>query len=803
MKVYKNSDNNVIDYPLGGIGAGMLCMTGWGSLESVSLRHSLNKWFHPVLFSTITLLGEENTTRVLEAKVPKVHFYTNVPTANRAFQNGTRGKTYGLPRFQNGSFSAQFPFAKLELTDDTLPIEVVVTGWSPFIPGNADDSSYPFAAMEYTFKNCSDKELDAIYSFNAMNFVERGTQPVQVEDGFAFVCADEKSKDYWSFSAAIDDGYVDDSWYRSNSWFDELTMQWNQICRGLTERHGYEDPEKGGSPGASVATKIHLLPGQSKTVKLRLCWYTPDSRLRIGQDDDGKTQEERALLPTYRPWYINKASSIQEMAKIWKDKYAQLRVETAAFTDSFWSMDLPEEILDAVSANLCILKSPTVLRQDDGRLWCWEGCNDDEGCCHGSCTHVWNYAQAICHLFPELERSLRQTEFWECQEDETGHQEFRAYLPVRPVVHNFWAATDGQLGGIIKIYRDWRICGDDQWLAQMWPRVRQSMEYCITEWDPERQGVLTRPHHNTYDIEFYGPDSLCMSFYISALLAAQKIAEVLGEESDYGELYQKARNYFETELFNGEYFYQKVGKYDAQPLKYHSICWTEPHMLPNEYKALTEKQGPPYQYGTGCLSDGVLGIWMGQLAGLDNIVDWEKVSVALQSIYTYNYRDNFRQHANPQRAGYASADESGLLLCSWPKGGKPDLPFVYSDEVWTGIEYQVASHLMMHGQTEKALHLVRSARSRYDGQYRNPFSEYECGEWYARALASYALLEGYTGVRYDAVTKTLYASRKNTKQFKTFLANGGVYGIVTLDGDTLQFKPVRGELEIQNYVIEN
>ena len=128
-----------------------------------------------------------------------------------------------------------------------------------------------------------------------------------------------------------------------------------------------------------------------------------------------------------------------------------------------------------MAANLTILKSPTVLRQTDGRLWCFEGCSDNRGCCHGSCTHVWNYAQAIPHLFPDLERSLRQTEFNESQDDR-GHQTFRSGLPIRPVAHTFHAASDGQLGGIMKVYRDWRICGDTAWLKSLWPRVRQSLE---------------------------------------------------------------------------------------------------------------------------------------------------------------------------------------------------------------------------------------------------------------------------------------------------------------------------------------
>ena len=156
------------------------------------------------------------------------------------------------------------------------------------------------------------------------------------------------------------------------------------------------------------------------------------------------------------------------------------------------------------------------MRQYDGRLWSFEGCGDGWGCCHGSCTHVWNYAQAIPHLFPALERSLRHTEFCENQNTE-GHQNFRATLPIHPVSHEFHSAADGQLGGIMKVYRDWRISGDNEWMKKMYPMVKVSMDYCISTWDPRHKGVIEEPHHNTYDIEFWGPDGMHVSFYLGAL----------------------------------------------------------------------------------------------------------------------------------------------------------------------------------------------------------------------------------------------------------------------------------------------
>ena len=99
--------------------------------------------------------------------------------------------------------------------------------------------------------------------------------------------------------------------------------------------------------------------------------------------------------------------------------------------------------------------------------------------------------------------------------------------------------------------------------------------------------------------------------------------------------------------------------------------------------------------------------------------------------------------------------EGGLILCTWPNqaephGRKPTLPFIYSDEVWTGIEYQVASHLIAEGMVDEGVRIVKTARARYDGRVRNPFNEYECGHWYARAMSSYALLNSLSGARYEA-----------------------------------------------------
>ena len=195
-----------------------------------------------------------------------------------------------------------------------------------------------------------------------------------------------------------------------------------------------------------------------------------------------------------------------------------------------------------------------------------------------------------------------------------------------------------------------------------------------------------------------------------------------------------------------------------------------------EAAALLEKEGPKYQYGRGCLADGVLGSWMALVCGVGQVLDRRKVASHLKAVHKYNLKHDLSGHANPQRPSYACGAEGGLLLCTWPKGGELSLPFVYSNEVWTGIEYQVASHLMLMGLVDEGLEIVRACRDRYDGRVRNPFDEYECGHWYARAMSSYAMLQGLSGARYDAVEKVLYLEPNVPGDFRAFLSTATGYG---------------------------
>jgi len=797
---YTGSQLNRVAFPLGGIGAGMVCIEGTGAFSHMSVRNKIDFFNTPCMFSAICVQGkDDHVARILEGPIPDWKYFGAPGTGN-----GAAGTSYGLPRFDDASFLARFPFASIELRDKAIPLETAITAWSPFTPGDADSSSLPVAGIEYQFRNPTDKPIDAVFSFNTKNFMalgKGGNTILPIRGGFILSQEEHKEapQDKGAFAAFVleEEAVVDHCWFKGG-WWDGLTLAWRNVQEGILRDN---PPVAGECPGASLFVPITVGPNEARTVRLLFAWYVPSTDIRIGKD--GEACNGGACCPsmTHVPWYAGWFRDIEDMARFWRKNYDSLRERSAAFRDAFYDTTLPPEAVEAVAANLTILKSPTVQRQTDGRMWCFEGCCDNAGCCHGSCTHVWNYAQAIAHLFPELERSLRQTEFNESQ-DAKGHQQFRSNLPIRPVAHDFHAAADGQLGGIMKVYREWHICGDEKWLREFWPKVRKSLDYCIQTWDPRERGTVEEPHHNTYDIEYWGPDGHCTSFYLGALAAAIRMGKALGDDvTRYAQLLEKGRAFIETELYNGEYFYQKIETEGLQA-KFHPIDASSNGKGYADIVKLLNEQGPKYQYGTGCLSDGVLGFWLARSCGIDEpVADPAKVRSHLKAVYTYNLKRDLSAHANPQRPSYAMGDEGGLLLCTWPRGGALAIPFVYSDEVWTGIEYQVASHLILEGMTQEGLDIVRRCRDRYDGVRRNPFNEYECGHWYARALSSYGLLQALSGARYDAVDKTLHIDSRVGDDFRSLLCTAGGYGTVGLREGHPFLEVKSGKIDVEHVFV--
>ncbi len=762
-------------FPLGGIGTGNVSLGARGDLRDWEIFNTPAKGnLLPNTFFALYVKpeGEASITRVLEGPLTPPH------TLSHGYHPIT---TAGLPRLAKSTFTGEYPFAKVQFEDDSLPLKISLEAYTPLIPLNPEDSGIPCAILTYTLRNTSSKPVALTLAGSMMNpvgglrrnvydFVDankkgksinefRGTESFRGlylhADG-----VDESDLDYGSMSLTTDhvNLTVKPAW-RRGAWFDFLREFWDDFSEdGLLKNLNYTDLPKDGRPDtASLGLVDNLQAGESKQYRFVLSWYFPN-RMASWQRESNKT---------IRNHYATRFTDAWAVADYVFKNAQSLESQTRTFHKALFDSSLPSYVLDALSSNIVPLRSHTCFWTEDGRFYGWEGCFDDFGCCAGTCTHVWSYAYTLAYLFPSLERSMRDTEFLIETEDD-GYMTFRTFKtfgekfewPSEWGMQKPEAASDGQMGCILRVYREWQLCGDKVWLKKLWDATKRAMFFAVSHWDNNEDGVLEGKQHNTYDIDFYGPNPLSSIYYLAALRATEELAKVMNDAESAQrcrELFEKGRNNVDALLWNGEYYIQKLEDVDQYP----------------------------YQHGLGCLSDQLLGQLHATALGLGDLLPAEHVKQAVKSIYKYNYLSDFRNHVNAQRT-YVLNDEAGLVLCSWPQGGQPKFPFVYSDEVWTGIEYQVAAHLIYEGWTDEGLKIVKTVQDRHDGIRRNPWNEVECGNHYSRSMASWAVLLALSGFHCDLGKNEMsFAPRLESAQarFTTFWSTAKGWGTYTQEKD--------------------
>ena len=773
-RVYRGRQLDQIAFPLGGIGTGSISLGGWGQLRDFEIFNRPAKGL-VFDFTFFTLharkAGADPVTRVVQG-----------PVGGDNFTEGgfgiSRATGAGLPHFRSVEFIGAFPFARLNFDDPRMPLKVSLEAFNPFIPLNPDDSGLPAAIFHFHLTNTTDRPVVVNLAANLQN---RAGHPEtcgglieyfegRFVSGLRMSTTRHKpdSPRYGTLCLATPhrDLNVQTHWYRG-AWFDNLQRFWDQISAGSLEENRAPAAIDKGMDIGSIGLRATIPPGASVRLPVWITWHNPNFEKYWGNEQP---------KPVWKNYYATIHADAQAVAEYIGEHHDRLESQTRQFAESLFASTLPDEVLDAVSSQISILKTTTCIRLPDGSFWAWEGCSNSGGCCEGTCTHVWNYAQAMPFLFPSLERTIRERDY-EVNLHPSGHMTFRMPLPpgTRPQP-KFHAAADGQMGGIMKVYREWQICGDDGWLRKLWPSVKKALQYAWQYWDCDRDGVMEGVQHNTYDIEFYGPNTMIGSFYLGALRAAEEMARHLGDNeaaAEYRRLFESGRDKIDRTLFNNEYYVQEV-RLDAGKQASHGAEVS----IGGQGIDPANPKYPKYQYGDGCLSDQLIGQWLARIVRLGDLLDPHHVRSALASVFKYNWRADLSEHANAQRI-YAVNEEAGLLLATWPRGGRPAFPFPYSDEVWCGIEYQVASHLIYEGLIDEGLTIVKGARDRYTGVRRNPWNEFECGHHYARSMASYALLLALADFSYSAPRRSFgFAPRIWQDNFACFFCVEGAWGML-------------------------
>ena len=448
----------------------------------------------------------------------------------------------------------------------------------------------------------------------------------------------------------------------------------------------------------AVARRFLLSPHGEAEAIFVITWYFPNLRLpSFGSKLLGR-------------WYASKFSSALAVLSYISKNWRRLSSQTFLWRDTWYKeSSLPNWFLERTFLNTSTLATSTVYRFADGRFYGWEGI----GCCAGTCTHVWHYAQAVARLFPSLERDLRErVDFGLAFDSKTGMIRYRGEFSRGP-------AVDGQTGCILRAYREHLMSPDNRFLMRNWSKIKKAMLFTINTWDKDRDGILEGPQPNTLDAAWYGKIPHLTSMYLAALRACEAMAEEVGD-APFADRCRAIRKQgaerFPKELFNGEYFFQR----------------------------LDPKHRDAPGVGEGCHIDQILGQSWAFQVGLGEIIPSEYARSALKSIWKYNFVPDVGLYKPVFRKGrpFASAGEAGLLMCTWPKGGirpawKEHWQFMYFNECMTGFEYQVAAHMLWEKMLKEGLAITRAIHDRYHPAKRNPFNEIECSDHYARAMASY------------------------------------------------------------------
>jgi non-lysosomal glucosylceramidase len=781
-RVFRDAALRMISFPLGGVAAGSIGLGGRGQLRDWEIFNRASKGFSPAYaFPAIWVKSGEAKpiAKVLEARIlPPYEGWQGLGSDNAP----------GLSRLDGAVFTGEYPLAHIDFLDSSLPVSVSLDAFSPFIPHEPDDSGLPVAILRYRVRNPGTSAAKVSIVFSLDNPIKRrdshgdgGKQKdsrqnrYRAEDTLAGLILDnpglpEEDPMFGSIalSSATEASVRISHWegWPKGRWWNSPLLFWDEFS-GSGELGSV--PAQQGTV-AALCQQRTIAAGEDAVFTFFLSWHFPNRT----PSWCGWEAPEGKGDTNIGNFYATRFHDAWEVAQYAAKRLGPLEERTRLFAQALRESTLPDAVKEAASANFSTLASTTCFRTADGEFHGFEGTFDGSGCCFGNCTHVWNYETTTTFLFPSFARSLRRSAFGYSM-DEQGGMRYRQLLPDGYARYDT-AAADGQMGQIVHAYLDWKVSGDDEWARAMWPKIQKALAFAWEPhgWDPAKNGVFTGVQHNTYDVEFYGPNPMCGILYLAALRACEEMARALGDSAaatQHRQIFDRGSRWIDTQLFTGHYFIQNVIGYRSDEIA--------PHL--REGMGSDDPEHPEYQVGKGCLIDQLIGQYLADVAGLGPLVSPDHVRSTLDSLLRYNYKRTLENHNNVERT-FALNDEAALVICDYADVPRPRIPFPYFEEVMTGFEYSAASLMIHWNKVAEGVECIGNIRSRYDGAKRNPWDEAECGHHYARAMAAWSSLVGISGFSYDGIDNAVVAvPRIPHRKFNSLWMSGTGWGIFTYE----------------------
>ena len=785
--------------PLGGIGTGTVSLGGRGEIRDWEIMNVPGKGNSTVtigndapLFAIFTKKGNgESATRLLAGPLyPNEYLHYEGRPVNH----------HGLPRFGDASFDAAYPFGQAKLSDPAMPVKVKIKGFNPLIPGDSESSGLPIAILSYEVTNTSGEALEVAVCGAIRNFIGKDGQdyrldwkgdriPVGADHNkneyreaghvkgiyYSTEGVDPEDKAWGNFCLSTDspDKVTFRTFTVDNNWSNAMLNFWDDFSDdGLISnpvasiRHSVGNDQ---DPMGALSVKAVLKPGETRNFNFFITWNFPNR----------KAWSSEVVGNYYSTKYPDSWKSALEFIP----QIGDLEKRTLLFVNAFLSSSYPDVVKEAALYNLAVLRSQTVFRVEDGHMLGWEGVMDHYGSCAGSCTHVWNYEVATPFLFGDLARTMRDVEFRYAMNPD-GAMDFRVNLPLGSQPDPNQIAADGQMGCVMKLYREWQLSGDMSFLKEYWPACKSALSFAWKEkgWDGNQDGVMEGSQHNTMDVNYFGPNPQMGFWYMGALRAAEEMALAM-KDKEFAKkcrsLFEKGSAWMDSNLFNGEYYEHKI---------------TDPETF--EFLPEGSDKVPPFQLGKGCLVDQLVGQYMAHICGLGYLGDKNHIRKTLESVMKYNFIPDVSGNFNNMRS-YVMGHEAALLMASWPKG-RLEVPFPYFPEAMTGFEYCAAVGMIYEGQVEDGLKCIKAIRDRFDGAKRNPFDEPECGKHYARSMASWAAVLALSDFHYSGVDKTMNFT---SNPGRYFWSNGSAFGICEISSSTVKLEVISGDIDLQSLTL--
>ncbi len=776
-RVFEGRQLKMISFPLGGVTAGSLGLGGRGQLRDWEIFNRPNQGGSPAYAFPAIWIQSGNAkpmAHVLESRIlPPYQGESGLGSNNAP----------GLSRLEGAKFTGEYPLAHIDFEDRRLPVQVELDAFSPFIPHDPDDSGLPVAVLRYRVTNPGMSPVKAGIAFAIDNPVAgkpAKSSPFLTSDGRVneyrsgqglegllmsnpSLRSDEPMRGSFVLAALPDKKTNVTHWrgWPKEAWWTAPLLYWDEFSQ-----HGQlgTEPNPRNAVGA-LCQQTTVASGQSGTMTFLLAWHFPN-RTPDWCGWSAPQGKENTVIGNY---YAVRFKDAWDAAQYTAIHLPELERRTRTFARALRESTLPDVVKEAASANLSTLASTTCFRTADGEFHGFEGSDDAIGCCFGNCTHVWSYETATEFLFPSFARSLRNVSFG-YSEDDAGGIRARQLLP-EGHPRSALVAADGQMGQIMHAYLGWRLSADHAWLQAKWPKIKQAIAFAWEPggWDPDKSGVLTGAQHNTYDVEFYGPNPLCGIYYLGALRAGEEMARAVGDSAsaaEYRRIFDQGSSWIDAHLFNDEFYIQQIRGLPASKIA--------PHLRGG--MGTEETENPEYQVGDGCLIDQLMGQYLAHVTNLGPLVSARNVERALRSIYAYNYKRSLVDHDNVERT-FALNHEAAMVICDYGKAQRPRIPFPYFAEVMTGFEHATAALMIYSGMVEEGIECIHNVRARYDGEKRSPWDEAECGHHYARAMASWTSFVALSGFQYDGAKASVAAIPRVThKNFNCFWSTASGWG---------------------------